>query len=102
MSALRPAAPLTKQESNEGEKSGDGEDGSDFRGLPGEGWRGNRIDSSSRGYNQNNYYDNDSDNDSFDPRHAQIKRLNLVYEITRGWRMETGEPMCIFAGRDTR
>ena len=122
MSALRPDAPQTKQESNEGEKSGDGDDGSDFQGLSGEGSRGNRIDSSSRDYNQNiyydddgnridsssrdynqnNYYDDDSDDDSFDPKPAQIKRLNLVYEITRGWRMETGEPMCIFAGGDTR
>ena len=91
LSALRPDTPQNESEANTDDNNNEEE---------------NDEQEEVEGDDEGNWHDYDveswpSDHDSqqveMDPKPAQIKRLNVVYEIMRGWKMDTGEPLYVFA-----
>lgn len=97
MSALRPATPQDANTSDGGsehnkedeEQEGEADD-LEFVRNEEEGW-GSVID------DWPYYDDEDDDEEEAQATSAEIKRLNMLFEILRGWKMETGEPLYLIA-----
>ena len=87
LSALRPDTPQNEDEVNANGNEGGNDEQEEVVGENEEGILDDR-----------HYWPTDDDSQQeMDPKPAQMKRLNMVFEIMRDWKMETGEPLYIFA-----